>query len=669
MKTFFLNADGTLGRTDWRDIRNYQGYKTPILYLTGSIAGMTKDNKVTLDYIFGDRAGSCTLKWQGSGSITLPTRKKNYTITFDTAFEAVSGWGSQKKYCLKANWVDPSHARNIVSAKLWGKMVKSRAAANDKLNALPNGGAIDGFPIILSINGKFHGLYTFNIPKDGWMLGMDETGQQAIVCAEWGTNGATLFKSLATFEKDSNGSYVDFEPEYSSDDNFDWVLSGLNKLLAAVKDSDGTNIQYGITPYLDWDSAIDYYILSVLISHYDGQHRNYLLHTFDGVKFGFTAYDMDVVYGNRAQGAYFYGADTSAPTFSSLAANHKLYELIWTYMRPQLRERFNELVGGIMSAANVANEFVNFALGIPMPVYSDDERLWQKIPSAAVNNVWQIISWYQMRLELAKEWIKDTAGEKDLPTQVNPDAPIVYTVSNSLTGCTSSNSATSVEENTAYNATITAIDGHTLDGATVVVKMGGVDITSTAYSNGAISIGSVTGNVSISVTAAAEVVDTYTNRMPTSIDSNGSVYNGTGWKGGTRLSSSSGDEKAHNNNGITGFINVKSGDVVRFKDSGKRLMWNETGMAAGSCSIVYYDATFKWLGAVTLQPAYYGICGTYSTGVAGVDPSGTTDNGGIVTFTVPNNTSIAYVRLSICCVSTNGSDLANLIVTVNEEIT
>lgn len=668
MSMFYPNTDGTLSRTDWLDIRNYQGYKTPILYLTGNIAGMTKDNKVTLNYIFRDMAGSCTVKWQGSGSITLPTRKKNYTITFDKAFEVVSGWGSQKKYCLKANWVDPSHARNIVSAKLWGKIVKSRAATNDRLNTLPNGGAIDGFPIIVSINGKFHGLYTFNIPKDDWMFGMDETGQQAIICADWNNNGATGFKGLATFEKDSDG-YVDFEVEYSSDDQSAWVLTSLNRLLGAVKDSDGTNIQYGITPYMDWDSAIDYYILSVLISNYDGQFRNYLLHTFDGVKFGFTAYDMDVVYGNRAQGAYFYGADTAAPTFTGFAYNHKLFELIWTYMRPQLRQRFNELVSGIMSAANVVNEFINFALGIPMPVYCDDERLWQKIPSSTVNSIWQIIGWYQMRLELAKEWISDTTGEKDLPTQINPDAPIIYTVSNSLTGCTTSNSATTATENTAYNATITAIDGHTLDGATVVVKMGGVDITSTAYSNGAISIGSVTGNVSISITAAVEVVDIYTNRMPTSIDSNGSVYNGTGWKGDTRLSASSGDEKAHDYNGITGFINVKSGDVVRFKDSDKRLMWNETGMAAANCSIVYYDATFKWLGAVTLQPAYYGICGTNGAGVAGVDPSGTTDKDGVVTFTVPNDTSIAYVRLSICCVSTNGSDLANLIVTVNEEIT
>lgn len=663
MSVFYPHADGTMGRDDWRDIRNYQSFKIPILYLTGSIAGMTKDDKVTLNYSWKDRVGTCTAKWQGSSAAVLPGRYKNMTITFDTAFEVVAGWGVQKKYVLKANWVDPSQARNVVSAKLWGKMVKSRTPANAKLNALPNGGAIDGFPVIVSLNGLFYGLYTWNIPKDGWMFGMDESGQQFIVCAELNNNGAAAFKGLATFEADANGE-VDFEVEFSSDDQTDWVLTSVNRLLAAVKDSDGTNIQYGITPYLDWDSAIDYYILSVLIGNYDGQWRNYLLYSYDGVKIGISAYDLDVVYGNRATGKYFHAADVAAPTFTGFAGTHKLFELIWTYMRPQLRARFNELVANILSEPSVSNEFVNFVHGIPLSVYVDNERLWPQIPSGASSNVWQIIDFYRMRLALAKEWIKDTSGEKSLPNQVDPDAPITYTVSNALTGCTTSNNATMVTEKTAYKATITAADGYTLDGATVSVKMGGVDITSTAYANGVISIGSVTGNVSITVTAAKVVVNKYTNQMPVSIGTDGEVYNGTGWKGRTRIGSSSGDEKDDEYCGVTGFIPVKSGDNVRFKDGGVNqwLLWNEPGQAYSN-NIVYYNASFAWLGGLTLQPAYYGICKESD------DPTGTTADGGIVTFTVPNNADIAYVRLSIGGVHSAGNDIQDVIVTVNEEIT
>ena len=86
-----------------------------------------------------------------------------------------------------------------------------------------------------------------------------------------------------------------------------------------------------------------------------------------------------------------------------------------------------------------------------------------------------------------------------------PDVPVekTYTISNELINCTSSNSATSVKENAAYSATLTANDGYTLTGGTVTVTMGGVNITATAYADGVISIASVTGDVEIFASAIA----------------------------------------------------------------------------------------------------------------------------------------------------------------------
>lgn len=77
------------------------------------------------------------------------------------------------------------------------------------------------------------------------------------------------------------------------------------------------------------------------------------------------------------------------------------------------------------------------------------------------------------------------------------------TITKNLTGCTISNAASQVDYGEAYTATIAAESGKTI--TSVVVKMGGVDITATAYtsSSGAISIAKVTGVVTI--TAAASV--------------------------------------------------------------------------------------------------------------------------------------------------------------------
>lgn len=78
---------------------------------------------------------------------------------------------------------------------------------------------------------------------------------------------------------------------------------------------------------------------------------------------------------------------------------------------------------------------------------------------------------------------------------------VAYSVTNALSGCTSSNASQSASTTRPYTATLTASEGYTLTGAAVSVTMGGVDITDTAYSNGEISIASVTGNISITATA------------------------------------------------------------------------------------------------------------------------------------------------------------------------
>lgn len=82
------------------------------------------------------------------------------------------------------------------------------------------------------------------------------------------------------------------------------------------------------------------------------------------------------------------------------------------------------------------------------------------------------------------------------------------TIAKNLTGCTISNAASQADYGEAYRAIITAESGKSI--TSVVVKMGGVDITATAYapnidtvSSGAINIAKVTGAVTI--TAAASV--------------------------------------------------------------------------------------------------------------------------------------------------------------------
>ena len=81
------------------------------------------------------------------------------------------------------------------------------------------------------------------------------------------------------------------------------------------------------------------------------------------------------------------------------------------------------------------------------------------------------------------------------------------TITKNLTSCTISNAAPQVDYGEAYTATITPESGKTMD--SIVVTMGGVDITSTAVLGGVISIPKVTGAVTITAAASAPSV-TYT---------------------------------------------------------------------------------------------------------------------------------------------------------------
>lgn len=369
---------------------NYKNYKLPVLYLNGDMTGISKDTKVKLNYIYNERKGTCTLKWQGSSSIRYP--KKNYTISFDSPFEAKNGWGSQKKYCLKANYIDFSHARNVVSAKLWGQMVKSRTTKNELLNNLPNGGAIDGFPIMLVINDIYQGLYSFNIPKDKWMFGMGSGEKECIVCAEEHSN-ATLFAETIT----QLGSQ--FALEYAKDEeNTQWVIDSLNNLITTILNNDNANYKDEVGKYMDIDSAIDYYIYACLISHTDGRAKNFLLHTFDGVKWAFTAYDMDTVFGNHFDGTAYYKADVS-PTFSYYVVS-KIMNLIYKYDKERLKQRYMKMRETVFSEDNVSYMFYNYLVNIPKALFDEEVKLWPTLPGTETNNISQILNNFRLRCEL-----------------------------------------------------------------------------------------------------------------------------------------------------------------------------------------------------------------------------------------------------------------------------
>ena len=369
----------------------YESYNLPLLKLTGSMKGISKENKVKLAYAYGELTGNCTLKWQGASSLAYD--KKNFTITFDEKRTIVEKWGAQKKYCLKANYIDFSHCRNIVAAKLWGQAVRTRPKRNEKLYDLPNGGAIDGFPIMVAINDEYQGIYTLNIPKDKWMCGMTDGAKECILTAETHAKG-TQFAEEAKVDK------TDFEMEYVPDEsNTQWVKDSVNTLIRAVMNFSGTtaaDVESALSPYLDLDSAVDYFIITSMFALTDNLDKNYILMTFDGVKWAFSEYDLDTAFGNCWNGKVYYNPDT-VTTLKGFAGSHKLMGILYNCYRAKIKSRYASLRKNVLSEGNVQTVVSNFLVDIPKGLLDHEVVLWPKIPGTNTNNMSQIINWYRLK--------------------------------------------------------------------------------------------------------------------------------------------------------------------------------------------------------------------------------------------------------------------------------
>lgn len=539
-------------------------YRLPILYLTGSTAGMTKDNAVTLSYVYGENSGSCTLKWQGSSSLAWD--KKNYTIKFANAFEVVEGWGAQSKYCLKANWIDHSHSRNVVSAKLWGLIRKNRSNLPAKLKALPNAGAIDGFPVVVMLNGEFHGLYSFNIPKDAWMFGMGSGTKEAIVTADNQADD-TAFKAETMLDADG------LELEYNSSGfSAAAVKDSFNALINACINSWGGDLDTELAKYLDWESAIDYYIFCVIIKGGDMIQKNAIYATFDGVKWYFSAYDMDTTYGLAFDGSALDRA-VSNVTFEEAAESHRVFELIKRFKTNELKARYKELRANALSETRICQHFENYAWDISSPLLVEEVKRWPSVRGSSVNGIDQICRWVRQRLEVCDAWANALPAQE---TPVEPEQPV-------------------------------------------------------------------------------EMV----NQVPISTDTNGTIYNGTGYKDNARLSSSGGvSGTAQNGSVVTGFIPVGVKDIIRIKGA----TWvQHSNSAEGHYYINFYKADKTFIEG--LSAAAYAANNTPMSVVYD-------DATGVTTFDITENSAFeattkdaAYFRINA-----KGSG-ADLIVTVNQEIT
>ena len=374
----------------------------PKVFFTGN-APVTKDqDELPLYMEYRSKTKTiksyCTLKVQGDSSAKYAKKNFNIKLFADegrTEKQKVvfRDWLKTHKYCLKANWIDHTHARNVVGGRLWAQVVRSRADIADypaEYQASPHCGAVDGFPVKVYINGVYQGIYTWNIRKDDSMFNMDdETGTHAALIADANSN-VTIWRALPSINgTDWTDELNDTVPEA--------VLTGFRNAYNFVMNASDEEFVANIDQYFYKSSLIDYYIYIYSILMIGGLAKSQTMFTYDSVRYLANIYDMDTSWALMWNGSGFYDVETACPddyiAQAALTQNNLLYERLAALFPDEIRERYAELRNGALSNANIINEFERFMDVIPADLYKEDyadttaDGAFTAIPSKTTNTL------------------------------------------------------------------------------------------------------------------------------------------------------------------------------------------------------------------------------------------------------------------------------------------
>ena len=329
--------------TNWNDKSTY--YPAKLTYTDGKTT-FTKEVEI---------------KPQGTSSMAYP--KKNITVKFAEGVEFSEKWGTQKKFVLKADYIDPTNSCNVVSANLVAEMNKAYGLHEDT----PNYGAIGGFPVFVKINGEDAGTFSLTIPKDPWMLNMDsDNPNHLVLCCEGWTDACSM-----------RGYDIDFEADWTFEigEATEESMAAFTRVVQFVATADDETFVRDFDQYLNLDACINYICFVNTSFGFDNVTKNLLMATYDGQVWYPILYDLDTLWGIDWLGTGL--ADQyHTSTNELLTDGNNLFARVTRLFGDQVRERYLELRQGILSKEHIIESFETYTSRIPQEYYDINNALW-----------------------------------------------------------------------------------------------------------------------------------------------------------------------------------------------------------------------------------------------------------------------------------------------------
>ena len=351
----------------------------PRVYLVGDeFSNMTvQKNEVPMQLSFrhGNNNFDASIKIKFQGSSSLSYAKKNFTVkmftdsTYTTKLKKqFKNWGlNVNKYVLKANWIDRTHARNIISARIWGDIVKTRKTIPAFMQNCPNSGAVDGFPVKLFVNGEYQGMYTWNLAKDAYLFNFTDETNSFICCGE---SNAGMFYDTGGWSVE----YPDVAPA-------SWTTL-LTNFVNFIKTSTDEEFKTNFSQYADLDSFIDYYIFAYVNCGLDSLGKNIILTSNTGDKLYISAYDLDSTWGLFWNGTSI--VDYNYPCPDSYQENNSaLWKRFEPIFKDEIYNRYTELTafGMPLNPVNLIERFEDFDEIVTQDLIKEDREIFTGLPS------------------------------------------------------------------------------------------------------------------------------------------------------------------------------------------------------------------------------------------------------------------------------------------------
>lgn len=384
--------------------------------------------------------GYMQLGIQGDSSRSYP--KKNFKTKFfkdsrlkkKLKWKPKSNWQANNKFNFKANWIDATHARNLVNAGMIEKAtaitpMEKPDVTSDLLNS-QGLGQMEGIPVEVYLADGYYGLFTLNTKKDDKTFGMDSDKQEheaiSVEMADF-----AFRDPKATIDEAHYLTEIHDKPSANLKSNFE-------KFVQFINDSSAEDFTNHLSDYIDVKSCINTMLYGILSKEYDYYSKSYLLCTWnDGSYFYMVPYDLDSTWGLFWNGSGIVQDDTDAyfdfkhlvqqPDRKSYISNrgqNRLFERIYDHLKPQIKKQYFFLRSTVWKNSDILSRFKQFINQIPEDAYERDQQRWPDIPSKDITDFEQIQRFVIQRADkmddfMTNNFYRETDPIENLQSQID----------------------------------------------------------------------------------------------------------------------------------------------------------------------------------------------------------------------------------------------------------